>query len=421
MNSGMRIFIGAITLLTLIVGFLFLFMEKQDTDTVEVGSPGSIVAQQDLNDMTTSAVPIDPSQGIRDDIRELEADIRQAKEDGSAAAYIAELERLKQLAMEELDRTPVKFTEQVTLDVVEEEIRYLKEIGLADSSLMMTLEQWREEELQKPRKTIGELLQDKREKRASMSDEELIAHYKDELTHLNGRLQKAQAENDTEQIKSIETWIEVKEDSLQWVKDAPKRKRQDEQLDQMERELDDMLRWAQDWEDTLIEEYKPYLNLKEVDGRMTIESVRSPEELMMSDLEPSIFGSDIDSQQRPSALTQQDITKRVPRDSFVKAESKFNAWRQDIDGVYFDVLLSGYMTPEELDIYFPTKAERENLVTRKARLQGKAISKIRSLLSGLQNATTAEKRKLAKELVGQHFDKSFAESVLERLEFNGYN
>lgn len=416
MNSRFRIIVGVIALLSLIIVISFLFVGKPDPSPVEVGSPGSLVSQ---NDMITSGVPVGPRQGIRADIRELDADIRQAKADGMDAAYIAELERLKQLAMEELTRVPVDFSEQVTLDVVVEEIRYLKELGLSDSAVMTTLEQWREAELQKPRRTIGELLQDKREKRASMSDEELIVHYEEELTHLNGRLQTAHSENDTSQIESIETWIEIKEDALQWVKDAPKRKRQDEQLDQMDRELDEMLRWAQEWEDTFIQEYKPYLNLKEVDGRMTIESVRSPEELMMSDLEPSILVSDIDSRQRPSTLPHQDTTEKVQRDSFVKAQSKFNAWRQDIDGAYFDVLLSGYMTPEELDLYFPTQSEREHLATRKARLRGEAVSKLRSLLSGLPNATPAEKRSLAQDLAGQHFDQSFAESVLERLEFTG--
>ena len=106
----------------------------------------------------------------------------------------------------------------------------------------------------------------------------------------------------------------------------------------------------------------------------------------------------------------------MPTESIVNAQTQFKAWRKDVDESYLDVLVSRYMTPKELEEYFPTQADRQNLTTRTERLQQDVVSKIRSLVSEIPNATQAQKRKLARELVTKNFDKDFAEAVLTELE-----
>ena len=69
--------------------------------------------------------------------------------------------------------------------------------------------------------------------------------------------------------------------------------------------------------------------------------------------------------------------------SIVKAQTQFKSWRKDLDKDYLDVVLSRYMPPEDLDKYFPTASERQNLDKRTERLQSEVVSKIRSLVSGI--------------------------------------
>ena len=176
------------------------------------------------------------------------------------------------------------------------------------------------------------------------------------------------------------------------------------------------------------------LHLKEVDGRLTIVGVRRPDEVVLPNTDAHPLDNEADSllpteatpslpnsskvpqspELPPSALSP--VVHDMPTESIVNAQTQFKAWRKDVDESYLDVLVSRYMTPKELEEYFPTQADRQNLTTRTERLQQDVVSKIRSLVSEIPNATQAQKRKLARELVTKNFDKDFAEAVLTELE-----
>ncbi len=105
-----------------------------------------------------------------------------------------------------------------------------------------------------------------------------------------------------------------------------------------------------------------------------------------------------------------------PVRSMSSAQSNLNSWRSDFDESYLDVIASRNMSPEELDKFFPTEQERENLKSRTSEMQRAVVSKIRKVVSEIPNATQAQKSKLARELVNANFDKDFAEAVLSELE-----
>lgn len=108
--------------------------------------------------------------------------------------------------------------------------------------------------------------------------------------------------------------------------------------------------------------------------------------------------------------------------SFDSAKSFIDA-RKALDQLnmhetYFDVIMSQYMTPKELDTYFPTTADREMLKTRKAEMQKLVISEMRKVVSKLPDVSSVEKRSFIRKLVIDNFQKDFAESVLSEMEGN---
>ena len=103
-------------------------------------------------------------------------------------------------------------------------------------------------------------------------------------------------------------------------------------------------------------------------------------------------------------------------DTNANAQAQFQTWRKDVDDAYLDVLVSRYMTPQKLDQFFPTPADRQGLTTRTERLQQDVVSKVRKIVSGVPNTNADQRRKLARELVTTNFDKDFADAVLTELE-----
>ena len=105
-----------------------------------------------------------------------------------------------------------------------------------------------------------------------------------------------------------------------------------------------------------------------------------------------------------------------PVRSFTSAQSRLESWRSDFDESYLDVIASRYMSPEQLDEFFPTPQEREHLKSRTTELQKLVVSQVRKLVSDVKGATAEQKRSLARELVNKNFDKDFAKSILSELE-----
>ena len=76
------------------------------------------------------------------------------------------------------------------------------------------------------------------------------------------------------------------------------------------------------------------------------------------------------------------------------------------------------MTPQELNQYFPTQADRDLLQSRATDMRKAVVSKIRIVVNGIQSATVVQKRELARKLATSNFDSEFAESVLKQLTFD---
>ena len=98
------------------------------------------------------------------------------------------------------------------------------------------------------------------------------------------------------------------------------------------------------------------------------------------------------------------------------AQSSFHPFRMDLEAKYFDVVISQALTPQQIDTYFPTPADRQHLKVRTSQMQKAVVSKIRTLVSEIPNATKAQKRDLARQLVNKNFDKDFAKAILSALE-----
>ena len=80
-----------------------------------------------------------------------------------------------------------------------------------------------------------------------------------------------------------------------------------------------------------------------------------------------------------------------PVRSFTSAQSRLESWRSDFDESYLDVIASRYMSPEQLDEFFPTPQEREHLKSRTTELQKLVVSQVRKLVSDVKGATAAFK------------------------------
>ena len=234
-------------LLLLSVGVLFLRLHhKSDTGSPPAAQEPS--NPQKVNDMTDSL-----SKDDLEYIQLLDDQIREAKEDGMSEDYIAKLEKerdheLQNPATDEYD----------LLQYLEDGIRKAKERGSSET-FIAGLEQQRDEMLE----IIAMIeeyplrMQEERAKFKAMSNEERITYYEDKLQSYEDQLRIAKADNDVQKIKGLEIWIEATKESLEWARGAPERRRQDVKVKQMKGELDDLLKWAQNWEDEWIEKYRP--------------------------------------------------------------------------------------------------------------------------------------------------------------------
>ncbi len=136
-----------------------------------------------------------------------------------------------------------------------------------------------------------------------------------------------------------------------------------------------------------------------------------------TDTSRSLFSSEIKEFSEPSPP---EAVERQKSFSFDSAKSYRNAQHAldqlHIQDKYFDVILSQYMTPKELDTYFPTEADQQLLKTRKAEMQKLVVSEMRKIVSKLPDAPEKEKRAFIRNFVIDNFESDFADSVLKALE-----
>lgn len=418
--------IGVIILLFLSGGVLLVIQQHQKNAASQTATPENSKLKTEGNDMDAVKVSL-PPEG-QEYIQELENDIREAKADGDEE-WAAELEKDLAKAREEILNPPeLPEDEHEWVLHWEDEIRKAKKEGKSEQYIA-NLEKFRDIHLAGIAEDAEAKQQRQAEKEAykSMSDEERVAYYENRLKERENEMLIAKAENNTERIESLEVWIKVEKLLLESAKNAPEKRRRDQ-------ELDDLIKWTQDYVDELIADYKPYLHLKEVDGRLTIVGVRRPDEVVLPNTDAHPLDNEADSLLPTKATPSLPNSSKVPQatelppsalssavhdmstESIVNAQTQFQTWRKDVDDAYLDVLVSRYMTPQELDQFFPTPADRQRLTTRTERLQQDVVSKVRKIVSGVPNTNVDQRRKFARELVTANFDKDFADAVLSELE-----
>ena len=262
----------------------------------------------------------------------------------------------------------------------------------------------------------------------AMSDEERVPYYENEIKELEEKLQVAISEHDTKEIKVLEMFIEGKKLSLELTRGRIEWDRKNIEWDRKRAERDKK-------SDSIIGSLKDAFVFEKVNGEWEYrggrdEWTRSFEvEVLPSSAEwvsdnPSFEVSPSLDVSVPTDIALEPLDTSVssslssfdPVGSLTVTQESLTPWRTEITDVYFDVVVSQYMTPAELDKYFPTESDREMLKSRTAEMQKTVVSKIRKVISDLPNASADQKREFARQLVSQNFEKDFAESVLKTLE-----
>lgn len=424
-------FIGAVVLLALSFGVLLVIRQpKNNTDTE--------MAPED-NDMDTIMVSLSKEEQImfQNHIQTLDDEIHSAKEEGNEELVVA-LEKRRQ---DILNPTPLPDDDEAMIQYYEDGIRKARAIG--DEELAAALEGWRDsyiELIAERAETDRQRQEDRARYEALTSPQERLVYHQEKLTEAEKALRLAKEEGDPDSIRMEELIIEgIKLDI-----DEEKR---DIAWIPVEKKVDELIKWAEEQEPKWIEMYRPYLHIEVVDGKETIAGFRSPDEIRRisnnlpitdgdkippvprepSDTvvprEPSETTPDLpidlqssESQSSTDEMSNLNVTQDVAKHNLINAQAQFKAWRDNVDTSYIDVLLSGYMTPQERDKYFPTPQDRANLTRRTTEMQKLVVSKVRDLVKEMPNTTEVQKRDLARDLVRQNFEKNFAESVLKALE-----
>lgn len=359
-----------------------------------------------------------------------EAEMQKAKETGNAGFVARYEESLKELLIEMADEEPLPDDYREAAAQYEAEIQREKEAG-ADEDYIAIIESFRDTYLnlarkdeERKRKRLA-----KRARRDALSTpEEHLAYYEAELLEDQDRLRRATEEGNASSLKMAHSRLETTQTLIKYYKGKiawrAKKPEVDALLERIERYKD---------------EHRHLLHIEVVDGVEKVVGVRTPDEIASSSSEkaegrdfpmetptpfpvetppsPPVLPDDVSS----SSLVVESTP--IPSlegalESVVKAQTQFNSWRKTIDTDYLDVLVSQYMTPQELNQYFPTQADRALLQSRSTDMRKAVVSKIRNVVNGIQGATIVQKRELARKLTTSNFDSEFAESVLKQLTFD---
>ncbi len=215
------------------------------------------------------------------------------------------------------------------------------------------------------------------------------------------RIRDAEAEGDSEYANLLRGVLDARLQELEWLEfernfdeNIKKRvaERLKERLPQVQVEFQDRLR-------QIIAEYEA----------ASVQNTEMPD--VLSAPSDAATAAPTASDPGVSATSAYD-----PVQSFTSAQSRLESWRSDFNESYLDVIASRYMSPEQLDEFFPTPQELEHLKSRTTELQKLVVSQVRKLVSDVKGATAAQKHSLARELVNKNFDKDFAKSILSELE-----
>lgn len=158
--------------------------------------------------------------------------------------------------------------------------------------------------------------------------------------------------------------------------------------------------------------YTEYLELLKAEGLVP----RDTPNILIDDID---FTAILPEPSTSSPTEEAVVSPSTPYDpvkSFSSAQTSFRPLRRDLEAKYFDVVISRSFTQQEIEKYFPTPSDRQQLKVRTTEMQQLVVSQVRKLLDNVKGATPAQKRSLASALVTKNFDKDFADSVLSALE-----
>ena len=261
-----------------------------------------------------------------------------------------------------------------------------------------------------------------------MTPEERVKYYQEHIEEWESLISEMEANG--EQVEWHRNHVATLKRYQQWEADTPRRQKE---FEEGRRETEESLKKLDLWTREMIEILKPiaHFEVEEIDGKINIISW----DLNYDALQQRKMGQDTNAKQdaappassitaepaiRPQSENPVSTSALLydPVKSLSLAQTSLKSWRADLDAKYFDVVISQYFTRQEIDAYFPTPQERENLKSRTSEMQREVVSKIRKVVSEIPNATQAQKSNLARELVTINFDKDFADAVIEQLQLD---
>ncbi|MYB66431.1 hypothetical protein F4X73_17235, partial [Candidatus Poribacteria bacterium] len=425
--------ISGIALVLLTSGVLLMIHRYRNSTVSQTAPLDNSRLKIEGNDMDALIASL--SETDREHFQMMQKDVRAAKARGDEE-WAAELETDLEKDIQEILNPPElpDGDEHEWVQYYEQEIQKAREEGLSEN-FISDLQEMQELHL----KFIAEdeeIERQQLEERArfeAMNHEERLAYYGKKLQDAEESLRLAKEKGDPTDIRWAELEIDSSKSDLEWEKGEPERQQRRERTAAL-------IKRAEDKELVWIEKYRPYLHIEVVDGKETIVGFRSQDEIRQISKNLSIRDADLDTtlsvpvtpsdatpdhsidsqatelQPSPDEMSPPSVTQKVAMDTIGNAQTQFRAWRDNIDTSYVDVLMSRYMTSQEIDTHFPTQEERERLRSRTTEMQKLVVSQVRKLVSDVKGATAEQKRSLARELVNKNFDKDFAKSILSELE-----
>ena len=215
----------------------------------------------------------------------------------------------------------------------------------------------------------------------------------------------------------------------EWEEGAPERQQEWEQTRrEIRRETEEAREKTNTFTLNMIEIFSPFFHfeIEEIDGRIEIVSwepnhdALQQRKLQQDTAKPEEVSpiSSVTAEPEMRPQTEDSVSSLATPDDPIKslpsAQASLKSWRADFDNKYFDVVISQYFTPQELEQYFTTAQDREQLKSRTIAAQKEVVSKIRDLIKDIPDAN--QKREITRELVTANFDKDFADNVLKALE-----
>lgn len=450
-----RLFIGIVPLVLLVIGVLFAM--RYHTPKEENSMNAIIDTPKEENSMDAILATLSP-EDQESYKKDYEQTMQRIKSSGDAE-WVAYFEKIYLEAVQEsINSDDLPDDDHQSVAYYENEIRKAKKEGASEEHIA-SLEGLRDfhinsirrqEELEREYEEIDRKRQaDLARYKALSTPEEKTAYHKEKLQEAEGELLEAQEElrlakekgdpADIEWaellVKGAESRIDTRKRQLAWV---PVQERVDATIQRTDAAIQ---RWKEVEIPQFIAKYRSYLQVEVVDGVEQIVGVRSHEEIKQIlnnrmipagdvDTVPSVpttpsethpdtsSGSHLLESQPPSDEMVSPIGATPDRsmDSIIKAQTQFRSWRDGIDQDYVDVLISRYMSAEELETHFPTAEARANLTRRTSEMEKLVVSQVRDLIKEIPDAK--QKREITHKLLRDNFDKNFADNVLKALENN---